>query len=226
MNNKKYILFDLDGTLTDPAEGITNSVAYALKKFGILVKDKTILNSFIGPPLWSSFQKFYGFSQEKSNLAVEYYREYFKDKGIFENIEYNGIKELLSSLKQNKKTLIVATSKPTVFAVRILEYFDLSCYFDFVFGSELDGTRAKKDEVIAYALEKCGIADVKKTVMIGDREHDVIGAKKNGVESIGILYGYGDYTELEQAGADFIIESVAKLGELLLSKPEEKNNDF
>jgi len=207
----QYILFDLDGTLTDPATGITNSIMYSLNKYGIKVNDRSELYSFIGPPLQKSFEKFYGFSEEEAKKAVEYYREYYRDKGIFENKVYDGIRELLQLLKERKRTIILATSKPELYAKQILEHFQLSSYFDFIAGSELDGRRVNKDEVICYALNGCNIYDLSKVIMIGDREYDVFGAHKQGIKSIGVLYGYGDRNELENAGADYILETVADL---------------
>lgn len=204
----EVILFDLDGTLTDPGVGITNSVAYALKKYGIEVADKTELYKFIGPPLQESFEKYYEFSEEKARTAVEYYREYYRDKGIFENLVYEGIEKLLKAIYDSGKKMIVATSKPEIFAKQILEHFDLAKYFTCIAGANMDGTRTKKDEVIAYALERCRISDYTKAVMIGDREHDVIGANKIGLDSIGVLFGYGDYDELKNAGASYIVERV------------------
>lgn len=214
--DKKYILFDLDGTLTDPAEGITNSVQYALAKFGITVKNKSELNKFIGPPLKASFEKYYGFTEEQAVCAIEYLREYYKDKGIFENYVYEGLEVLLKQLKDNGKILIVATSKPTVFATQILEHFDLAKYFDFIAGSELDGTRVKKDEVIAFALGECGVTDFSQAVMVGDRKYDILGAKHTGICSVGVLYGYGDLPELQTAGADYIAEDISALTKLLM----------
>lgn len=201
----KYILFDLDGTLTDPGISITNSVMYALEKFGIEVNDRSSLYKFIGPPLLESFQKFCGFTKEESETALKYYREYFKPYGLYENEVYNGIKELLKELKAQAKTMIVATSKPEEFAIEILKHFNLFQYFDFVGGASMDEKRVKKADVIAYALEKCGVTDLASVVMIGDREHDVLGAKQIGVDSIGVLYGYGNYDELEKSGADYIV---------------------
>ncbi|KAI4447097.1 5'-nucleotidase [Eubacterium plexicaudatum ASF492] len=198
------LLFDLDGTLTDPGVGITNSVAYALEKFGIQTQERSQLYPFIGPPLQDSFERFYGFSQEDAKQAVGYYREYFKEKGIFENKVYDGMARLLESLCDAGKNLYVATSKPEIFAVRILDYFSLSRYFTFVAGSNLDGTRSKKEDVIAYALHAAKISDLSDVVMIGDREYDIAGAKKNGIASVGVLYGYGGRQELENAGADYI----------------------
>lgn len=211
----EYILFDLDGTLTDPAIGITNSVMYALKKYGIEVSDRSELYKFIGPPLGDSFEKYYGFSKEEAKTAVEYYREYYRDKGIFENLVYDGLEDLLKTLKDNNKILIVATSKPEVFAKQILEHFNIGKYFTYIAGSNLDGTRVKKDEVIKYAIESCNIIDLSKAIMIGDREHDIIGAKVVGINSIGVLFGYGDRSELENAGANFIVDTVADIGKVL-----------
>lgn len=208
MKNFKYILFDLDGTLTDPKLGITKSVTYALNHFGITPNSLDDLCKFIGPPLTDSFKKYYGFSDEDAILGVEKYREYFGVTGIFENSLIDGIDKLLITLKSKGKTLIVATSKPTVFALKVLEHFDLLKYFDFVAGSELDGTRVAKHEVIAYALEQCNISDLAAAIMIGDREHDILGAKRNGIASVGVLFGYGSLDELTNAGADYIAASV------------------
>lgn len=200
----KYILFDLDGTLTDAAEGITNSVKYALKKFGIEEKDNIKLRKFLGPPLLTSFKEIYGFTPEQAQKAVEYYREYFTPHGIFENEVYDGIPELLEYLKSQGKILIVATSKPEPFAKKIAKHFDLAKYFDLIAGSNLDNTRCKKAQVIEYAFETLGIKDRKQAIMVGDREHDIIGAHQAGIKSIGVLYGYAFKGELEKAGADFI----------------------
>lgn len=214
----QYILFDLDGTLTDPGVGITNSVAYALNKLGIKVADKKSLYKFIGPPLIESFSEFYGFNKEKSQLAVEYYREYFSITGIFENEIYPEIENLLCELKKSERKIIIATSKPEVFAKRIIEHFGLAKYFDFIAGSTLDEARNTKSAVIKYALEKCGITDFSATIMVGDRKHDIYGAKKNNIKAVGVLYGYGNYEELSDAKADYIVESVNDLRNFLLEK--------
>lgn len=210
----KYILFDLDGTLTDPGEGITNSVKYALQKFGIEVGDKSELNKFIGPPLWDSFEEYYGFTREQANQAVEYYREHFRDKGIFENKVYPGVVELLETLSAEGKKLVLATSKPQVFAERILEHFGLKKYFVFIAGSELDGTRVDKGEVIQFALAGIGVEKLSQAVMVGDRRHDILGAHKAGIKAIGVLAGYGGGEELLDAGADYIVERVADIWEI------------
>lgn len=212
----EYMLFDLDGTMVDSGTGITNSVMYALKKYGIDVKDRSELYKFIGPPLYDSFENYYGLTKEEAVAAVEYYREYYRTRGIFENLLYDGIKVLLKMLKDSGRTLIVATSKPTVFSKQILEHFDIAKHFTYIAGSNLDGTMVKKDEVIKRAIESCGITDLSKTVMIGDREHDVIGAKRMGVPSIGVLYGYGNRNELERAGADFIADTVDDVRSILI----------
>ncbi len=216
MQNKTVILFDLDGTLTDPGVGITRSVNYALESFGIHTEDLSELYKFIGPPLIDSFVKYYGFDEMQALQGVEKYREYFKDIGIFENEPYQGIDEILHDLSEAGRRLIVATSKPIVFADRILEHFNLMQYFDMICGSELDGTRTKKGEVIMYALDKAGITDLSEVVMVGDRMHDVIGAKESGIDSIGVLFGYGSDVELKTAGATIIVETVAELRKMLL----------
>jgi phosphoglycolate phosphatase len=213
---KKYLLFDLDGTLTDPKEGITNSVAYALNFFGIQVEDRDTLIPFIGPPLTDSFMEFYGFEKEKALEAVEKYREYFKAGGIFENRVYEGVLPMLKTLKDAGATLILATSKPTVFARQIVERFGLDPYLDDVQGSELDGTRVKKGDVIRHALLVNGIENLDEVLMIGDRMHDVDGAHEEGIQAVGVLFGYGSEEELKSHGADFLVESVEELTAFLL----------
>jgi phosphoglycolate phosphatase len=206
----RYFLMDLDGTISDPKIGITKSVAHALHYYGIEVEDLDTLKKFIGPPLTSSFQDFYGFDEAASLEAVEKYREYFKDTGIFENVLYDGMEHLLKTITEQGGHIVLATSKPEVFAKRILDYFHITKYFLFAAGSTLDTSRNRKGDVIRYALEQLSI-DPSDAVMIGDREHDVIGAKENGMECIGVLYGYGDREELAQAGADEIVSTVPEL---------------
>lgn len=201
------VLFDLDGTLTNPGRGITNSVAYALKKYGIEVNDRKELYKFIGPPLLDSFMKYYGFSEEEAETAIAYYREYFRDTGIFENEVYDGIPELLEEIRNSGRKIILATSKPEEFAKRILVHFGLDKYFDFAAGATMDSSRNKKGDVIAYALKESGCSS-ENAVMVGDRLHDILGAKENGLDSIGVLFGYGSREELENAGADYIAETV------------------
>lgn len=217
MTGRNVVLFDLDGTLTDPALGITKSVAYALESFGIHTDDPGSLCKFIGPPLKDSFMEYYGFSEEQAMAAVGKYREYFKDTGIYENELYPGIREMLQKLRDSGVMVVLATSKPRIFADIILEYFDIMKYFDLVCGSELDGTRVKKGEVIRYALEKAGVHEPDRAVMVGDRRHDVLGAREAGIGCIGVAFGYGGYDELHEAGADEIANSVEELEKILLT---------
>ena len=211
----EYLLFDLDGTLTDPAEGITNSVAYALKKFGIEVEDKKTLYKFIGPPLVNAFSEYYGFSKEDSEKATAYYRETFRVKGLFENKVYDGVYEMLETLKAKGKKLVIATSKPEEFTMRILEHFDLLKYFDFVAAATFDASRNSKDKVITYALEQLKIEDLSKVVMIGDRHHDIDGANVNGIDSIGVLWGFGSREELTLAGTTYVAKNISQLIEIV-----------
>ena len=208
MSKYDVILFDLDGTLTDPGIGITNSVMHALKKYGIEVDDRKNLYKFIGPPLIESFEKYYGFSHEEAVKSVDYYREYYADKGIYENVVYDGAENLLKNLFEMDKKIILATSKPEPFAREILRHFGLDKYFLFAAGSTMSETRTNKADVIEYALDECNITDKSSVVMIGDREHDIIGANKNGIDSIGVLFGYGSREELENAGATYIADTV------------------
>lgn len=216
MKNYKYILFDLDGTLTDPKEGITKAVAYALDSYGIHVEDLDTLRSFIGPPLRDSFVKYYDFSEEEAEKAVAKFREYFRPYGIYENKMFEGVDNMLETFVDCGKQVILATSKPETFAKVILEYFDLTKYFTFIAGGDFEGLRDRKADVIAYALAEAGVQNKSEAVMVGDREHDIFGAKENGIDSIGVLFGYGDRAEHEAAGADYIVESVEELKKLLL----------
>lgn len=211
-----YYFFDLDGTLTEPAEGITNSVAFALRKFGIEIKTRAELQKFIGPPLIDSFMEFYGFTREKAEKAVEYYREFYRETGIYQNKVYEGIPALLNLLCEKDKKIILATSKPEKFANQILEHFDLSKYFHLVIGATMDEKRSRKDEVLAYAIEKSGISDISSAVMIGDRKFDIEAAHKYGMEAVGLLFGYGTIEELKAAGADYIAATPNELKNLLI----------
>ena len=214
----RYILFDLDGTLTDPKVGITKSVAYALDKMGIPNVFPDSLTKFIGPPLQESFMTYYNFDDNESKKAIEYFREYFRETGIFENEIYEGIENLLKILKEKDCILAVATSKPTVFAEKILEHFGIKEYFSCVVGSELDGTRSKKAEVIQCVLDELAVVDKKQVIMIGDREHDIIGANTIEIDSIGVKYGYAQGDELEVAGATYVVERVEDIENLISNK--------
>lgn len=210
------IFFDLDGTLTESAPGITRSVAYALKKWDIEVADLHTLDCFVGPPLAESFEKHYGFTPEQCKQGIEYYREYYVNRGMLENSVYAGIGELLKDLKKAGRKLVVATSKPEVFAVQILEHFGLAEYFDRIAGASLDENRVEKADVLRYAIREGGY-DLSEAVMVGDRENDVRGAEENGLPCIGVLYGYGSREELEKAGAVKIAATVEKLHKILFA---------
>ena len=203
----KNVLFDLDGTLTDPFEGITNSIVYALKKFEIEVEDKRVLLPFIGPPLFNSFRDIYGFSASDAEKAVKFYREYFAEKGIFENRVYEGILPMLQSLEADGKTLILATFKPEPFAEKIVKHFEIDRYLKHIAGATFNLERSEKSDVIRYALEKAAVNNLSETIMVGDRKYDISGAKANGIKSLGVLYGYGTKEELLDAGADFLANS-------------------
>ena len=215
----EVVLFDLDGTLTDPKPGITRSVRYALEHLGVAVPDLEALTRFIGPPLHLSFARFYGFDEMKAREAVSRYREYFAETGLYENAVYPGIPNLLARLQEHGHRLLVATSKPTVYARQILEHFQLDRYFEQVVGSDLDLTRSDKAQIIAEAL--AGQADMARdvVVMVGDREHDILGARANRIASIGVTYGYGSLAELRDAGATAIAATVDELAALLGRRP-------
>ena len=218
MENKySYVLFDLDGTVTDPEEGITKSVQYALQHFSIEVQERRELYKFIGPPLKDAFMECYGFTEQQTGEALLKYRERFEVTGWRENVVYDGMEKLLRHLRRRGKRIMLATSKPEVFAEQILVYFGLRDYFDFVGGASLDGRRNNKADVIRYVLDANGISSREKAVMVGDRKFDILGAKEFGLETVGVLYGYGDREELTTAGADHLVGSVAELEALLCS---------
>lgn len=216
MQQYKTVLFDLDGTLTDSAPGILNSVRYACGKMGLEMPGEATLRRFLGPPLPSSFRDYLHLNEVDVARAVAAFREYYPDKGIFENEVYPGIPELLRDLKRAGKTVVMATSKPEVFAKRIMEHFALVDCFDAICGATIDETRTDKGDVIAYALETAHIAERQRTVMVGDREHDVKGALRNGLPCIGAVYGYGSAEELTEAGAVALAGTVEELRTLLL----------
>lgn len=206
----KKLLFDLDGTLTDPFLGITKSVAYSLRSFGIEVEDLETLKPFIGPPLDVSFQEYYQMSEQQSWLAVEKYREYFSTKGLFENRVYEGMEDFLRSLKEQGFQLYVCTSKPEVFAKEILDHFSLTQYFDGIYGASLDGKLKNKGDVIAYCLKHEHLK-AEDCIMIGDRQHDIVGAHQNHIPCIGVLYGYGSLEEFKEYQCDYIVRNIKEL---------------
>ncbi len=212
---KKYVLFDLDGTLTDSEAGILNSIEYMLRVYDISAGDRDSLRPWLGPPLKDSLMKYCGFEEKKALEAVEKYREYYDKQGIFENQVYPGIQELLFGLKEQGYVLALATSKPETAAVRVLKHFNLDSAFTFIGGATLDDSRVKKGDVIRYVLEALKVERLEDAVMVGDREHDVYGARENGLEVIGVLYGYGSRRELEDAGADFIAEKTENILDFL-----------
>ena len=204
------IYFDLDGTLTNPKPGITRSIQYALQKLDHpTMPTEDELTWCIGPPLRASFVRLLG-AETSADLAVSYYRERFSDVGLYENGVYDGIGDVLTSLRASGHRLFVATSKPHVFAERIIDHFGLRNHFERVFGSELDGTRVDKSHLLEYALKEA-LVDPAKTLMIGDRSHDMVGAKNNGMKGIGVLYGYGSRDELVQAGAHHVCATPAAI---------------
>lgn len=210
----EYVLFDLDGTLTDPEEGITKSFQYALEFYGIHETDRTKLLSIIGPSLRGSFVRF-GVAEEDVEDAMVKYRERFGTVGLFENAAYPGIHDVLAQVKATGAKVALATAKPTLYALQIMERFELAPYFDYMLGSEMDGRRGEKVEVIRDVLEHFGNPDPSTCVMVGDRRYDMGGAKLCGMDGIGVLYGYGTRDELEEAGAKYLAETVADLQKLL-----------
>jgi phosphoglycolate phosphatase len=209
------ILFDLDGTLTDPKEGIVNSILYSLEKLGIQENFIDELDSFIGPPLRESFAVRYSLSNDLADKAMLYYREYFSVKGLFENKIYNGVEDLLESLSSHRYKLYVATSKPTVYATEILRHFKIDDYFDEITGSNLDNTRTDKTEIISYIVSAYGLLAC-DSFMIGDRKHDIIGGKNNSMKTIGVTYGYGSLEELSSYQPDFIVNNCNEIDTLLI----------
>ena len=203
------ILFDLDGTLTDSAEGIVNSVVYALDRKGVPYASKQELRRFVGPPLHDSFRDYCGFSEDEAKETVRIFREYFTEKGIYENSVYEGVPEMLDSLCRSGFRLAVATSKPELFAEQILARFDLAKYFSVIAGASMDGTT--KPVVIRCALQRLGVKVLTRVLMVGDREHDVLGAREVGISSLGVLYGYGSEEELRTAGADHIVKTPSEI---------------
>ena len=208
----KAVLFDLDGTLTDSGEGIINCAQYAFQQMGYPVPPREEMGVFVGPPLWDTFEKF-GIPKEQTDEAVRVFRSRYIPIGKFENKPYPGIRELLECLRERGYALYVATSKPEVTAVEVLEHFDLARYFDKICGADLEGGRNSKEDVITYLLDQAG-RDAEKT-MVGDTKYDVIGANAHGIPTIGVSWGYGDVEEMRQAGAKAIVDTPEALLELL-----------
>ena len=212
----KYVLFDLDGTLTDPYEGISKSVQYSLSSFGIEENDENVLKKFIGPPLKESFMRFYGFDEEKALKAVEKYRERYITTGVYENSLIDGVKETLSILKENGIAIYLATSKPQPLAEIILEHFGITGYFDFIGGADFNHSRDEKWQVIEYVFKNSGIKDTENALMIGDRMHDIIGARKTGIKCLCVLCGYGSREEFAEYEADYVVETIPEILDFIL----------
>ena len=211
----QYILFDLDGTLTDPREGITKSVQFALHGMGIEEPDLTALEHFIGPPLFDEFIRCYGFDDAASKRAVALYRERFGTVGWRENMLFDGVHELLGVLKAAGRQLAIASSKPTVFVEKILNLFEIDRYFDAVSGASMNGLISRKEQVVAQALTMLNVQDQAAAVLVGDRFHDVEGAHQNGIACVGVTFGFGGYEELQQAGAEQIAGTMNELLHIL-----------
>ena len=212
----EYLFFDLDGTLTDPSEGITSGVSHALSRFGITVEDRSSLLAFIGPPLRESFMRFYGFGRDDAQKAIAFFQEYYAPVGVLQNVPYPGIRELLADLKASGRKLVLATSKPEVFARQILERFGMAESFAFIAGGDVEETRVDKAEVIAFAMDGLGITRrPPDAFMVGDRSYDVVGAARHGIPTIGVGYGFGSRSELEQAGAAAFASDVGELRRML-----------
>lgn len=212
----QYILFDLDGTLTDPREGITKSVQYALSKFDIDEPDLSSLEHFIGPPLYDEFIRCYGFDDTQAKQGVAAYRERFDRIGWKENLLFDGVPALLAALRSAGRKIAIASSKPTVFVDRILQWFEIAPYFDAISGATLDGTISTKAQVVEQALNMLSVPDRREAVLVGDRFHDVEGARQCSIDCIGLTMGFGGYEELQQAGARYIVQDLAALQRLLI----------
>ena len=214
MKNYKYLLFDLDGTLTDSQEGILNCFRHTSDVMGVPMPENT--GVLFGPPLGESFEKYFGMNKEQADEAVRVYRERYGREGLFENRVYDGVPDMLRRLRDAGFQLAVATCKAEIFAVRILEKYDLAQYFTFIGGAGTDGSRTSKTEVIEYVLENIGSPDKNSVLMIGDRDNDVTGAQGAGIKCMGVLWGYGSGKELSETGADFIAETPQKAADMIL----------
>ena len=212
---KDIIFFDFDGTIVDSAPGIKESVQYALRHFGIEETREEVLNLFIGPPLFDAFSEHFDMSKEDADTAVEKYRENYKDNNAMENFTvYDGVEEMLKTLKDAGFTLCIASAKPTLFIKKMLDKADLSKYFYFINGASFDESKRTKSAVIAETIEVNGFLK-EKILMVGDRENDVTGAHKNGIDVLGVLYGYGDREELQTAGCKIFAASPKEVTEII-----------
>ncbi|MDA3022835.1 MAG: HAD-IA family hydrolase [Actinomycetota bacterium] len=221
MTNSQVVLFDLDGTITDSAPGIIACIRYALADMGLEGPADDVMRNFLGPPLVDTFINHFGVTPAESKQMIAKYRERYHDIGEYENSVYPGLLEILTDLSARGAIVATATSKPTASATRILAHFELDGYFTFIGGAEMHGARQHKADVIAHTLEELGIDDPAATDihMVGDRSHDVLGAKQFGIPTIGVLWGYGSEAELAEAGAVAIVDDSSKLRALLGLNP-------
>lgn len=220
MNKLKAVIFDFDGTIVDSGEGIRRSIQYALEKNGVPVGEKGKLNYFIGPPLHVSFEDMYGINGKQCEELIEAYRDRYARLGVYEAELYEGIVELVNTLRENGVKVGIASSKPTCFIHQVMEHFKISELFDTVVGTNFNKHKADKTELVNTALKNLGITDKKASIMVGDRLYDVNGAKGAGILSVGVLYGYGSETELKDAGADFLAHNVTGLYKILNNNDE------
>ncbi len=214
MSKFDCILFDLDGTLTDSGEGIMNAARYALTKMGAPIPPEAVLRTFVGPPLTEAFRDHCGMNEAQCAETIRIYREYYADRGLFENRVYDGIHQMLSELADRGEKLILATSKPEHFARQIMEHFHLDSYFAYIGGALTDGKRKEKAEVIEYVLRTTG-ADPARCLMIGDRRYDAEGAAAFGIPTVGVTWGYGTEEELINAGVRYIARTPGEIGEIV-----------
>lgn len=211
----KNVLFDVDGTIVASEEGVIKSIEYALNKLGIYNYQREVLIKFLGPPLSDSFMKYFNMTEDNAEKAVSFYRERYTDIGIYESTVYDGIPELLKSLKSNGVRLYTASSKPEKYVEKILKKTGLYDYFDFVAGASLDKSRKTKEEVLQYLIDKVN-PDISETVLVGDRFYDIVGAHHFGLKCIAVLYGYGDLKEFLQYNADYIARTTADIEKLII----------
>lgn len=216
MKKYKSLLFDLDGTVTDSSEGIINSIVYALEKMDVNITDRSILKKFVGPPLMESYKQYFGFTQQEAELGLKLFREYFSQKGIFENRLFEGMDKLLSDLYNEGYEIVLATSKPDVFANQILEYFDIKKYFAHISACPMDEANTTKLDVIKAALEMTSVKNRDEIIMIGDTSFDINGAKICGIDSIGVLYGTDTAEELKNA--TYLAKDVEEIKTILKGK--------
>lgn len=210
----KAVFIDLDGTITESGEGCMNAVRYMFEKAGYEEHDETRIRAFVGPPIKLHLINAYGFSEEEAANIYAYYREYYLSKGIYESRLYDGIQDALRAIKSSGKALYIATSKPEVMAIPILERYGLLDLFDAVFGARHEEGIFDKTQVLEYAMRSLGGVPA-GSVMVGDRSHDILGGRAVGIDTAGVLYGYGDREELMDCNPDFLVDTTADLADLL-----------